>query len=143
MPAYYTFVDGYWLLGSSRAVLMKAISDRAAGLTLSRSSGFRGQLPPDGPGFFSGLMYYNLGATLGPIADQLTASGLLSPQVQTQVSTITANRAPGLVYVYGETDSIRVGSRSNLFQVGFDAIGAMLAGDPLAGIPVGVTGGTQ
>jgi hypothetical protein len=143
LAAHYTYVDGYWLLGSSRAVLMKSISDRDAALTLARSSAFKAQLPADGPSFFSGLMYYNLGATVGPVADQLAASGLLSPEVQAQVSTITSNRAPGLVYVYGEPDSIKIGSRSNLFQMGFDAIGTMLAGNPLGGVPVDVTGGTQ
>jgi hypothetical protein len=143
MAVHYTYVDGYWLIGSSRAVLMKSISDRDAALTLARSGAFRAQLPADGPSFFSGLLYYNLGSIVGPVADQLKATGMLTPEIQSQVSSITSNRAPGLVYVYGEADNIRVGSRSNLFQMGFEAVAGMLAGNPLAGVPMDVAGGTQ
>jgi len=140
MPIHYTFVDGYWLLGSSRAQLMRAISNRAAALTLPRSAEFRAQMPQDGNTFFSGLLYYNLGSTLGPIADQLKSTGMLTPQLQTQVDTLMANRTPSLVYVYGETDRIQVGSRSNLFQMGLQAL---LSGNPLMGLPMAPIGKAQ
>jgi hypothetical protein len=140
VPLHYTYVDGYWLIGSTRALLMRSISNRAAALTLPRSAEFRAQIPQDGPSFFSGLLYYNLGSTVGPIADQLKSAGLLTPQLQSQVDTLTANRAPGLVYVYGEPDRIQVGSRSSLFQLGLQAL---IAGDPLAGLPFLAQGRTQ
>ena len=133
MQVHYTFVDGYWLIGSSRAQLMKSISNRAVGITLPRSPEFRAQIPQDGQTYFSGLMYYNMGVTIGPIADQLKAAGMLSPEVQTAVTSLTQNRAPGLVYVYGEPDRIQVGSRSNLFQMGLQAL---ISGNPLMGLPV-------
>ncbi len=81
---HYTFVDGYWLMGANRALLMQAIQDRAAGLTLPRSPEFRSQLPADGPAFFSGLFYYNMGAVVGPVADQLKATGMLTPDLQSK-----------------------------------------------------------
>ena len=140
MPIHYTFVDGYWLLGSSRAQLMRAISNRAAALTLPRSAEFKAQMPQDGNTFFSGLLYYNLGSTLGPIADQLKSTGMLTPQLQSQVDTLTANRTPSLVYVYGETDRIQVGSRSSLFQMGLQAL---LSGNPLMGLPMTSVGKAQ
>ena len=140
MPIHYTCVDGYWLLGSSRAQLMRAISNRAAALTLPRSAEFKAQMPQDGNTFFSGLLYYNLGSTLGPIADQLKSTGMLIPQLQSQVDTLTANRTPSLVYVYGETDRIQVGSRSSLFQMGLQAL---LSGNPLMGLPMTSVGKAQ
>ncbi|MEO5926033.1 MAG: FecR domain-containing protein [Bryobacteraceae bacterium] len=140
MPLHYTFVDGYWLLGSSRAQVMRAISNRAASQTLPRSVEFRSQIPPDGQTYFSGLMYYNLGVTVGPIADQLKAAGMLTPELQSQVNTLMTNRTPGLVYVYGEPDRIQVGSRSNLFQM---ALQALISGNPLTGVPMSGMGGAQ
>jgi hypothetical protein len=140
MAIHYTFVDGYWLLGPSRAQLMRAISNRAAGITLPRSAEFRAQMPQDGHTFFSGLLYYNLGSTIGPMADQLKSMGMLTPQLQSQVETLTANRTPSLIYVYGEPDRIQIGSHSNLFQMGLTALAS---GNPLAGLPLMGFGGSQ
>ncbi|MEO8096222.1 MAG: FecR family protein [Acidobacteriota bacterium] len=136
MAVHYTFVDGYWLMGANRAVLTTAISNRAAALTLPRSAEFRAQMPQDGSTYFSGLVYYNLGSTVGPIADELKASGLLTPQLQSQVDTLTANRTPSLIYMYGETDRIQVGSRSNLLQMGLQAIGSVASGNPMGAFPL-------
>ena len=140
MPVHYTFVEGYWLLGSTRAQLMRAISNRTAGLTLSRSPEFRAQMPQDGYTYFSGLMYYNFGSTLGPIVDQLKSTGMLTAQTQAQADSLMANRAPSLIYVYGETDRIQVGSRSTLFQMGLQAL---MAGNPLMGLPMPSAGKAQ
>src|SRR5204863_141598 len=104
----YTFVDGYLLMAPTRALLTAALDARAAGMTLPRSSSFRNQLPADGHLDFSAVMYYNLGTTVGPLVDQLKATGLLPPEQQKQVSELTANREPSLVYVYGEPDRIIV-----------------------------------
>lgn len=140
MPVHYTFVDGYWVLGSSRAQLMRAISNRAAGLTLPRSAEFRAQMPQDGHTYFSGLMYYNFGSTLGPIVDQLKSTGMLTPQTQSQADMLMANRTPSLIYVYGEPDRIQVGSRSTLFQMGLQAL---MSGNPLMGLPIPSLGKAQ
>jgi hypothetical protein len=127
------------LIGANRALLMQAIQDRAAALTLPRSSEFRAQLPADGPAFFSGLFYYNLGATVGPMADQLKATGMLTPDLQSKVDALTANRTPGLVYVYAEPDRIKAGSRSNLFQVALQSLatGNLLVPISVAPVVVG------
>lgn len=128
MAIHYTFADGYWLLGPSRAVLAKAIQDRDAALTLPRSAAFRAQLPVDGHAFFSGMLYYNMGQMAGPVADQLRATGMLNAETQSKLDALTANRAPGLVYVYGEPDRIQVGSRSNLLPLGLQTLVAMSSG---------------
>lgn len=122
VTVHYTFIDGYWLVGATRALLMQSIQDRDAALTLPRSPEFRAQLPADGPAFFSGLFYYNMGATVGPVADQLKAAGALTPELQSKVDALTANRAPGLVYVYADSDRIKAGSQSNLFQFALQAL---------------------
>ena len=140
MPIHYTFVDGYWLLASSKAQLMLAISNRAAALTLPRSPEFKAQMPQDGHAFFSGLLYYNLGSTIGPIADQLKTTGMLTPQLQSQVDSLMTNRTPSLIYVYGEPDRIQVGSRSSLFQMGLQAL---LSGNPMLGLPFPPAGKAQ
>jgi hypothetical protein len=117
----YVFVDGYWLLAANRGLIDSAIQARAAALTLTHSPAFRGQLPLDGQLNFSALTYYNLGATVGPIVDQLNAAGLLTPDQQQQVAALTANRAPTLVYAYGEPQRILVGSRGGITGLGLNA----------------------
>ncbi len=140
MTIHYTFIDGYWLMGANRALLMQAIQDRAAALTLPRSPEFRAQLPADGPAFFSGLFYYNMGSMIGPLADQLKAAGALTPELQSKVDALTSNRAPGLVYVYADPDRIKAGSRSNLFQI---ALQSLATGNLLVPMSVASGVGTQ
>ena len=71
------------------------------------------------------MAYYNLGSAVGPIVDQLNASGLLTPDQQKQISSLTANRAPTLVYAYGSTDQILVGSRNSIAGLGLDALSSL------------------
>jgi hypothetical protein len=111
----YTFTNGYWLLAPSAALLTAAIETRASGAALSRSSSFRSQLPQDGHENFSGLLYYNVGSTIGPLVDQLKSGKLLSQQQEKAASALTSNREPGLIYAYGEPDRIVVASRSGFF----------------------------
>ncbi|MGH9593670.1 MAG: hypothetical protein ACRD5L_11300, partial [Bryobacteraceae bacterium] len=70
---------------------------------------------------FSALAYYNLGLTVGPVVDQLKATGLLTPEQQQQVAALTSNRAPTLVYAYGEPQRILVGSRGGITGLGLNA----------------------
>jgi hypothetical protein len=118
----YVFTDGYLLIGSSQTVLEAAIESRTSGLTLPRSSAFRAQLPQDGHVNFSGLLYYNMGSMAGPVVDQLKAGGLLSPEQQKSAATLTSNRAPGLIYAFGETDRITVGSRGGFFGLSLETL---------------------
>ena len=71
------------------------------------------------------MAYYNLGSAVGPIVDQLNASGLLTPEQQKQVSSLTANRQPTLVYAYGSADQILVGSRNSIAGLGLDALSSL------------------
>jgi hypothetical protein len=121
----YVFVDGYLLLAPNHGLLTSAIDGRASGQTLPASTTFRAQLPLDTHTDFSAIAYYNLGSAVGPIVDQLNASGLLTPDQQKQISSLTANRAPTLVYAYGSTDQILVGSRNSIAGMGLDALSSL------------------
>ena len=121
----YVFVDGYLLLAPNRTLLTSAIDGRASGQTLPRSDSFRAQLPLDTHSDFSAVAYYNLGSAVGPIVDQLNSSGLLTPEQQKQISSLTANRQPTLVYVYGSPDQIQVGSRNSIAGLGLDALSSL------------------
>jgi len=132
MEINYVFVDGYLLAASNRGVLTSAIDGRASGMTLPRSDAFRAQLPVDAHTDFSALAYYNLGSAVGPIVDQLTATGLLTPELQKQVSALTSNRKPTLVYAYGSPDQILVGSRNSVTGLGLDALSGLGFGTTLA-----------
>jgi hypothetical protein len=127
----YVFVDGYLLLAPNRGLLTSAIDGRASGQTLSRSVGFRAQLPLDTSSNFSAIAYYNLGSAVGPIVDQLNASGLLTADQQKQISALTSNRQPTLVYAYGSTDQILVGSRNSIAGLGLDALSSLGLGSTL------------
>jgi len=101
-------------------------------MTLTRSDTFRAQLPVDSHTDFSALAYYNLGSAVGPIVDQLTATGLLTPELQKQVSALTSNRKPTLVYAYGSVDQILVGSRNSIAGLGLDALSGLGFGTTFA-----------
>jgi hypothetical protein len=131
MPVQYVFVDGYLLLAPNRGLLTSAIDGRASGQTLPASTTFRAQLPLDTHTNFSAVAYYNLGSAVGPIVDQLNASGLLTPEQQKQISSLTANRAPTLVYAYGSPDQIVVGSRNSIAGMGLDALSSLGLGSAL------------
>jgi hypothetical protein len=133
VSVHYTFVDGYLLAGATRALLTTAIDARAAALTLPRSAEFRAQLPMDGHSNFSGLLYYNLGSAVAPLAEQLRATGILTPEQDKSISLLTSNREPALIYAYGEPERIQVGSRSGLLSLGLQAVGTLSTGSPNMG----------
>ncbi|MEP7353192.1 MAG: FecR family protein [Acidobacteriota bacterium] len=133
---HYTFIDGYMLAGANRNLLLTAISNRAAGLTLPHASEFRSQLPTDTHGNVSGILYYNFGPVVGPFADQISATGLLPADQQSRIRTFTENRNPGVVYLYGAADHITVGSRGNLLNLGMSTLGGLASGNLASAIPL-------
>jgi len=128
----FSRVDGYLLLGPNRALLTSAIDGRASGQTLPRSDSFRAQLPLDTHTYFSAVAFYNLASAVGPLVDQLNATGLLTPDQQKRISTLTANRQPTLVYAYGSPDQILVGSRNSIAGLGLDALSSLGLGETIA-----------
>lgn len=119
----YTFVDNYLIAAPDVATISRAIQSREAGFTLPNSSTFKALVPTDSYTNFSAIFYHNLGPVVGPLADQVKSSGVVTPQQRQSIDFLTANTAPGLIYAYGEPNSIVVASNTGF--MGFD-LGTLL-----------------
>ena len=128
LQIHYTFVDGYLAAAANQALLMQALSQRAAGYSLPRSAAFKALLAPDRYSNFSAILYQNLTPVLGPLVNQLRAAGSLSPDLQKSMDAITANSTPTLVYAYGQPDRIELASSGSFFGFNLDTL--MGAGSP-------------
>jgi ferric-dicitrate binding protein FerR (iron transport regulator) len=125
---HYTFVDGYLVAAANQALLVQSIAQRAAGFTLTRSSGFKTLLAPDGHSNFSAIVYQNLAPVVGPLAGQLRSTGVLTPGQQKAIDGFQANARPTLVYAYGGPDRIEVASTGSFFGFNLDTLAG--AGGP-------------
>ena len=125
---YYTYADNYLIAAPDQALLEKAIALRASGGSLPYSERFRNQLPRDGYTGFSALAYYNMGVAVGPLADTLKNSGLLSPEQQKAIDSFEINREPSLIYAYGQADAITVASTGSFFGLGLDSLAGLVTG---------------
>jgi hypothetical protein len=123
----YTFVDNYLIAAPDTGTLSRAIQSREAGYTLSHSSGFQALLPNDGYTNFSAIFYHNIGPVVGPLVEQVKASGALTQKQQQSIDALTANSAPGLIYAYGESDRIVVASNTGF--MGLDLGTLLTMGD--------------
>jgi hypothetical protein len=123
----YTFVDRYMIAAPDLGTISRAIQSREAGYTLTHSPKFQALLPSDGYTNFSAIFYHNIGPVVGPLAEELKASGALTPQQRKSVDALTANSAPGLIYAYGEPDRIVVASNTGF--MGFDLGTLLTMGD--------------
>jgi hypothetical protein len=112
MEAHYTYLDGFLIAASSRALVDQAIQNRANGFSLSRSQAFQSLLPRDTSGNYSGVLYANLGGTLGSLAR--TASQALDPEQRKALEALTKDMKPMLFALYGEADAIRVATNGSL-----------------------------
>jgi len=119
----YTFVDSYLIAAPDTATISRAIQSREAGYSLPHSSTFKALVPSDGYTNFSAIFYHNIGPVIGPLAEQVKSSGALTVQQRQSIDALTANSAPGLIYAYGEPDSIVVASNTGF--MGFD-LGTLL-----------------
>jgi hypothetical protein len=121
----YTYVDGYLVAAASQALLTQAISQQAAGITLTGSAGFKALLAPDGYNNFSAILYQNLGPILGSVASGLSA---IAPGQQKAIAALQANAAPSLIYAYGEPQQIELASTGSFFGFNLDSLAG--AGGP-------------
>jgi hypothetical protein len=123
----YTFVDNYLIAAPDMGTISRAIQTRESGYTLAHSSSFQALLPNDGYTNFSAIFYHNIGPVVGPLAEQVKASGALTPQQRQSIDALTANSAPGLIYAYGEPDRIVVSTNTGF--MGFDLGTLLTMGD--------------
>ncbi|MGH9719257.1 MAG: FecR domain-containing protein, partial [Bryobacteraceae bacterium] len=119
---HYTFVNGYLIAATSRALVDKGIETHGSGLTISRSAKFTGLLPRDRHNSLSGVVYQNLGPTLAPIME------LMPPENRQAFGGMSADMKATLVAVYAGPDSIQIASSGSLLGLSADNL---LTGGPL------------
>ncbi|HKZ79665.1 MAG TPA: FecR domain-containing protein [Pyrinomonadaceae bacterium] len=103
----YTFIDGYMVVGPSRAIVERAVRSQQAGYTLVRSNPFTAGLPADGNANFSAVFYHNLAPLVQPFAEKIANSaGNLANEQQQAIKNLAANMPPTLAYAYADGDSI-------------------------------------
>ena len=140
--AHGLFADGYLLLGPSKALLLEAVAQRAAGVRLSASQAFLDLLPRDGQAHASALVWQNLGGSLGSIAELVHRA---MPEMHTGESSTDAPDAgsltelvgdggPGLAVAYADGREISFVTRGLRGPLGLSfesllAIGGLFRGD--------------
>ncbi len=103
----FTYVNGYMIVGPSRALVERSVRSQEAGYTLLRSSRFIAGLPADGNANFSALFYHNLAPLVQPFAERIASSANNLPQEQQQaIKAMAADMPPTLAYAYASGDSI-------------------------------------
>ncbi len=102
----YTYVNGYVVMGPSRAMVERSIRSQESGSSLLRSPRFTAGLPTDGNANFSAVFYQNLAPLVQPFADRMANSGAVPEAQQQALKSMAANMAPTLAYAYAQGDSI-------------------------------------
>jgi hypothetical protein len=103
----YTYVNGYVVMGPSRAMVERSVRSQEAGYTLLHSARFTAGLPSDGNANFSALFYHNLAPLVQPFAERIASSAGNLPQEQQQaIKSMAADMPPTLAYAYAQDDSI-------------------------------------
>ena len=103
----YTYVNGYVVMGPTRAMVERSVRAQAQGYSLLRSSRFTAGLPSDGNANFSAIFYHNLAPLVQPFADSIASRAQKLPQEQQQaIKAMAADMPPTLAYAYAQGDSI-------------------------------------
>jgi hypothetical protein len=103
----YTYVNGYMIVGPSRALVERSVRLQESDYTLIRSAKFIAGLPADGNANFSAIFYHDLAPLVQPIANRLASSANNLPQEQQQaLKAMAAEMPPTLAYAYAQGDSI-------------------------------------
>jgi hypothetical protein len=109
----YTYVNGYMVVGPTRAMVERSVRLKEADYTLLRSSRFTAGLPKDGNANFSAVFYHNLAPLVQPFADRIASSAGSLPQEQQQaIKAMAADMPPTLAYAYANGDSITFASNT-------------------------------
>jgi FecR-like protein len=103
----YTYVNGYVVMGPTRAMVERSVRAQDQGYTLLRSSRFTAGLPADGNANFSAIFYHNLAPLVQPFAESIASRAQSLPQEQQQaIKAMAADMPPTLAYAYAQGDSI-------------------------------------
>jgi len=109
----YAYVNGYMVVGPSKALVERSIRSQESGYSLLHSARFTAGLPADGNTNFSAVFYHNLAPLVQPIAERLAnSSGNLAQEQQQAIKTMAQNMSPTLAYAYAENDGITFGANT-------------------------------
>jgi hypothetical protein len=117
MEAHYTFADGYFIAGPTRALVARALQVKASGASVTHSAKFMSMVPRDHYANFSAVFYENLGTTLAPIASLMGAFSNGGAQQQKALQGL-GNIKPTLIAAYGEPASLTIASGDNVLGAG-------------------------
>ncbi len=106
---HYVFVDGYLVAAPSRAILERAIDNRASGNTLVNSDSFRSLLPRDRHANFSAVFYHDFGTAMDAVRQ------VIGEEQQDALGSIGDLAEPALVVAYANDDEISLASTSKIF----------------------------
>lgn len=120
MTLYRTYDRGYVVMSSDLAVAQRALKTRDGGFALTRSAAFLSHMPSAAGVHPSGFLWMNMKGAL---------EGLTSVVSSEALKSIAKDRDPVLVVVSGETERIRVASRTRLTSLILDGMLAGTAAD--------------
>jgi type IV pilus assembly protein PilA len=117
----YAFVDGYWIIASSRETVAEAIRLHRSGESLAKSRKLRESMPPGHPSEVSALLFEDAAA--------VAAMGLrqVSPTLVESLSHANAEASPMVIAAYGEESALREASRSAGVDAGVILVAAAIA----------------
>ncbi|HKR00410.1 MAG TPA: hypothetical protein VJT09_07040, partial [Pyrinomonadaceae bacterium] len=119
VEVHYTYANGYFIAGPSRALVERSLKYHDSGYTLLRSPRFTSTLPADGQVNFSALFYHDLAPILAPIAGQMEKAAKSLPEEQQAAMKVTAEAPPTLAYVYAQGDALVFAADSEGGPFGF------------------------
>ncbi|MEO8657951.1 MAG: FecR domain-containing protein [Bryobacteraceae bacterium] len=113
----YVFSGGYLVAAPSRALLDQALSYRANRTGIAHSAKFAALIPADHYANFSGLIYHDLGSTVGVLVDASSSSSALTPEQRKTIQSLSADMKPMLIGVYAEGDRVTVATTSSALSL--------------------------
>jgi hypothetical protein len=117
----YAFVDGYWIIASSRETVAEAIRLHRSGESLAKSRRLLASMPPGHSSEVSALLYED------PTALAALTLRQVSPAIAASLSHPTAEAAPVVIAAYGEESALREASRSGGVDAGVILVAAAIA----------------
>ena len=143
MEAHYTFANGYFIAGPTRALVSRALQVKATGASVKHSAQFVGMIPRDHFANFSAVFYENLGTSLAPLASLMGAFSNGGPQQQKALEGLS-NMRPTLIAAYGEPSALTIASGDNVLGAGLtNLMTGNLAGLVGNVLPIGQFAGTH
>lgn len=117
----YAFLDGYFLIASTPALVSEAVALHKSGQSLAKSQKFLAALPPGHSSAASALFYQD------PVALATLGLRQAAPDMADSFAKFFGQATPSVTCLYGEEKSIRAESTSPAFAAGLVMVAAAVA----------------